>query len=504
MVMKALKKQAEPLQKELDAKDKVIERLLQTTSTLVAEMRDLKSQVAAITEGKKPTIEKIPNLAARLKEAAAGPSVATTKAVPTLKGPAPYTEGIVGGDYSDRGARGGSAVAGSVGYSGADGRVCDGSGGRSGGRSGGGGGDDRRERTLRVGGGNRARHGSLLLCLEIMAVGGLSFWALWWFRRLCGTSDCREAGGIVIDAVLAEIGRWRQWWTTVPDSTTRIFVDWHPGKGKTRKVILQEAVRHVEEQRRLLILTPTRVVMDEVKEAVKGKLPNGVRLGTSLWQARSFAVTVACHATLTNFYLESAGKERPSFATVIMDECHFLDPFSIAARGIMEDMHSRGTSLLYLSATPPGHPPSSGSNFPITEIGISIRDPKDPSCVHSWKGQKTIIFVATIKEATDLFNRVPGSVILSRETFDKNMAEARDESTKFVISTEISEMGANLGVDTVIDLRQVMRPIIADDRTVGLRRVPVTHASAVQRRGRTGRRAPGRYVFNEAIEPDDS
>lgn len=281
---------------------------------------------------------------------------------------------------------------------------------------------------------------------------------------------------------------------------SRTFVDWHPGKGKTRKVILEEAIRHVNENKRLLILTPTRVVMTEVLQALSGNLPFGVRVGKHLSKSRSFQITVACHATLTSHVLQHGLKI--SFSTVIMDECHFLDPLSIAARGIMEHMHSKGSTLMYLSATPPGRAPQVGSNHPIVDIPSMAKE-VDKNFVMSQAGEKTIVFVPTIVQARKLSDQIPGSVVLSRETFDVNMARAADPETTMVISTEISEMGANLGVDTVIDSRLCVRPVVDGRTRVRLERVPITHASAVQRRGRTGRRQPGRYVFDARIEPSD-
>lgn len=49
-------------------------------------------------------------------------------------------------------------------------------------------------------------------------------------------------------------------------------------------------------------------------------------------------VTIACHATFTE-YVKAKGWKNIKVHTIMMDECHFLDPRSIAARGIMDHMN---------------------------------------------------------------------------------------------------------------------------------------------------------------------
>nr|WIW57557.1 polyprotein [Quang Binh virus] len=278
--------------------------------------------------------------------------------------------------------------------------------------------------------------------------------------------------------------------------STRSFVDWHPGKGKTRKVLVAEAQEHIKQTKRLLILTPTRVVKDEVIRAIGEACP-GVVIGSNLAMYRRNAVTVACHATLTQYVMEK-GIDSIRFSKIIMDECHFLDPLSIACRGIMDYHNAKGVNVTYMSATPPGYPGSSGSNFNIRDIAMKF--PRDITATWIRKNAegKTIVFVATQHQATSLARDLKG-VALTRETFDSAIAKARNPETEFVVSTDISEMGANLGVKTVIDTRIAVKPVMSEGGVM-LEKVGITEASAIQRRGRTGRREEGQYIYPIGVE----
>lgn len=277
--------------------------------------------------------------------------------------------------------------------------------------------------------------------------------------------------------------------------STRRFVTWHPGKGKTRKVIVEETKKNYDSNQRTVILTPTRVVMAEVVEALNN---SGMRCDKNLSYCTRNLITVACHATFTKFVL-SHGAKKVRVAMIIMDECHFMDPMSIAARGILEHLHGQGTKLIYLSATPPGHAPDTGSNYAISDQSISFPTWLSPAWIgnvqKSVGAKKTILFVPSHNQANTLASAIPGSVPLHRANFSSNYAQAGDAATALVISTDISEMGANLGVDLVIDTRRALRPLVDSATRVKLVETNITTSSMIQRRGRTGRREPGTYVY---------
>lgn len=79
-----------------------------------------------------------------------------------------------------------------------------------------------------------------------------------------------------------------------------------------------------------------------------------------------------CHATWARMLVETPTL-RTFRATVVMDESHFLDTWSIVARGMMEKhfLEGRG-SIYYLTATSPGTETIPGSNFAIQDVPLKM------------------------------------------------------------------------------------------------------------------------------------
>ncbi|QIS62329.1 polyprotein [Falli virus] len=284
----------------------------------------------------------------------------------------------------------------------------------------------------------------------------------------------------------------------VPATGTRTFVDWHPGKGKTRRYIVEETLKNAEEKKRTLILTPTRVVMEEVRRAFG---TTSFKIGGNVAFCKNNLVTIACHATFLD-YVKSRGLGNIKVHTIMMDECHFLDPKSIAARGVMDYLNmpsNAGTNVVYLSATPPGRAPDTGSNYNIVEESVAWPRNKVPEWVEMMSrahhARKTIMFVPSQDMAEKLAASTNHAVALHRDNFDVNYVKAKDENTKVIYSTDISEMGANYDVDLVLDSRATVKPVVASETQIDLRKEAVTTSSMIQRRGRTGRVREGAYVY---------
>ncbi|MCE7772616.1 hypothetical protein DYY90_00085, partial [Pseudomonas aeruginosa] len=107
---------------------------------------------------------------------------------------------------------------------------------------------------------------------------------------------------------------------------------------------------------------------------------------------------------------------------------------------------------------------------------------------------KTVWFVPSIKSGNDIANRLRTNgkrvIQLSRKTFDTEYQKTKNNDWDYVVTTDISEMGANFRADRVIDPRRCLKPVILKDgpeRVILAGPMPVTVASAAQRRGRIGR-----------------
>nr|UVK35469.1 polyprotein [dengue virus type 1] len=274
------------------------------------------------------------------------------------------------------------------------------------------------------------------------------------------------------------------------------IMDLHPGSGKTRRylpAIVREAIKG---KLRTLILAPTRVVASEMAEALKG-MP--IRYQTTAVKSEHTGkeiVDLMCHATFTMRLLSPV--RVPNYNMIIMDEAHFTDPASIAARGYISTRVGMGeAAAIFMTATPPG----SVEAFPQSNAVIQDEERDIPE--RSWNSGydwitdfpgKTVWFVPSIKSGNDIANclRKNGKRViqLSRKTFDTEYQKTKNNDWDYVVTTDISEMGANFRADRVIDPRRCLKPVILKDgpeRVILAGPMPVTAASAAQRRGRIGR-----------------
>ncbi|AHH82586.1 polyprotein [Tyuleniy virus] len=288
-------------------------------------------------------------------------------------------------------------------------------------------------------------------------------------------------------------------------------VDMHPGSGKTHRVLPELVRRCIAERKRTIILAPTRVVLREMEKALRGK---NVRFHSDSVDVRGEGaiVDVMCHATYTHRRLIPVAQ--PNYEVAIMDEGHWTDPSSVAARGHLASLASENKcAFVLMTATPPGSVepfPESNERIESREEIIPTRDWKDGfEWITDFDG-RTAWFVASIREggliAQALRKRGKKVVCLNSKTFEKEYSSIAEENPDFIVTTDISEMGANLGVERVIDNRMNIKPIILEDRVEMSEPRPVTPASAAQRRGRVGRMKGKRaeYVFNGNVDYDDS
>nr|USV40722.1 polyprotein [Powassan virus] len=299
-------------------------------------------------------------------------------------------------------------------------------------------------------------------------------------------------------------------WTSKGSITV---LDMHPGSGKTHRV-LPELIREcIDKRLRTVVLAPTRVVLKEMERALQGKR---VKFHSAAVDNTSSSlgaiVDVMCHATYVNRRLLPQGRQ--NWEVAIMDEAHWTDPHSIAARGHLYSLAKENRcAFVLMTATPPGK----SEAFPESKGAIVSEERPIPDgewrdgfdWITEFEG-RTAWFVSSIAKggaiARTLRQKGKSVICLNSKTFDKDYGRVREEKPDFVVTTDISEMGANLDVNRVIDGRTNIKPEEIDGRVelAGTRRV--TTASAAQRRGRVGRHE-GRtdtYVYSGQCDDDDS
>nr|YP_009344968.1 polyprotein [Uganda S virus]ABI54481.1 polyprotein [Uganda S virus] len=284
------------------------------------------------------------------------------------------------------------------------------------------------------------------------------------------------------------------------------MLDFHPGAGKTRKH-LPNILRECEKKRlKTVVLAPTRVVLSEMKEALTGVQ---AKFHTQAFNAASTGrelIDVMCHATLVHRMLE--GVRTGNWEVIIMDEAHFLDPTSIAARGwAFHKAKTRESAVIFMTATPPG----TSNEFP--ESNAEIEDIRKDIPTEPWNRgyewiledkRPTVWFLPSIKSANVMAaclrkaNR--NVVVLNRSTFENVYPTIKTKKPDFILATDIAEMGANLPVERVIDCRTAYKPVLMDGRVALKGPLRIAAAAAAQRRGRIGRnpdRDGDTYVYGE-------
>ncbi|CAC82713.1 polyprotein [Montana myotis leukoencephalitis virus] len=288
-------------------------------------------------------------------------------------------------------------------------------------------------------------------------------------------------------------------------------IDAHPGSGKTHK-ILPSLVRRASERRmRTLVLAPTRVVIKEMENALRGM---DVSFHSSAVSSKTpgSLIDVMCHATFVNRKLIHMPQK--NYELIIMDEAHWTDPSSIAARGFITTMsENKKCAVVLMTATPPGvQDPWANSNEKIEDVVKVI--PEGPwKQGHEWITEfegRTAWFVPSQNAAQGIAKtlREHGKkvAILTSKTFHDVYPKLKTEKPDFILTTDISEMGANFDVERVIDPRTTLKPIEKGNTVEISGEIQITPASAAQRRGRVGR-TPGKmaqYIYQGEVEPDDS
>nr|UBB38803.1 polyprotein [Stratford virus] len=289
-------------------------------------------------------------------------------------------------------------------------------------------------------------------------------------------------------------------------------LDLHPGAGKTHRVLPQLVREAVKRRLRTVILSPTRVVAAEMYEALKGEPVRYMTPAVQSERTGTEIIDLMCHSTFTMKLLQ--GVRVPNYNLYIMDEAHFMDPASVAARGYIETRVSLGDAgAIFMTATPPGmSEPFPPSNAPIMDEEMRIPD-KAWNAGYEWITEfqgKTVWFVHSIKQGAELgtcLQKAGKKVIyLNRKSFESEYPRCKKEDWDFVITTDISEMGANFKADRVIDPRKTVKPILMDGRVSMQGPIAISPASAAQRRGRIGRnpeKLGDVYAFSGNVSSDN-
>ncbi len=286
-------------------------------------------------------------------------------------------------------------------------------------------------------------------------------------------------------------------------------VEWiniHPGGGKTRVIARNYFKKAILTGKSVVLLAPTRVVANEASAALKDQ--------GAVYGKANHMRDIMCHAT----YLKHVMKGNPAmYSLYIFDEAHYQDAASIALRAVLTTWANANLcKVVFMTATPPS-PISTAynldsrdarnSNHPITDIPLGDNDVKNgeptQAFISGLKG-RTVVFVSSRQEADTLAIRYKG-LSLHSKNYSSNHVSVPNHN--IIVTTDISELGANYDVDNCVDLGKRNVPMCDSDSSgqpsVTVRTVNAPTASIIQRRGRVGRSKPGNYYHFTDVTPCD-
>lgn len=281
----------------------------------------------------------------------------------------------------------------------------------------------------------------------------------------------------------------------------------HPGSGKTRRDIPKLVSETAKFNQKCFVTAPTRVVAREQYAALKDRFPGKVHLAIDgagpQEKPQDWLVKITCHSTLYK-HIESHPGYLKGVAHVIVDEAHFSNPETILLLRRLEVLPLRKTIMTatWHKHLQPDY--KNQSNFTISEtqhLGDPSKDMLPLIISAAGLGKRQIAFlpsdigkfgVESLKNEL-IQNGVKTPIVeLSREKYVTNSTLASKSGPIIILTTDISEMGANYDVDVcyISGYKQtpVENPI---DRVIDLRPRPLTISSYVQQRGRVGRRRTG-------------
>lgn len=298
----------------------------------------------------------------------------------------------------------------------------------------------------------------------------------------------------------------------------------HPGSGKTYTVIPQAIRDGLTFCSNVIVAGPTRVVARELYNSLKKAnlhVPIYLHIkGANLDEKARFPrVIITTHPSLLTMLVKSDSRIRQRTGFII-DETHFQNSKTLF---LLSDLRNRFRSMntgFLLETTATGFSMAEdayiirdGSNYPISNHTF----PSDISFKYACADiiskrltSRTIIFCPSVsgdngvhQVAKFLMSKYPNVISLHRRNYESRAPKvmADPDSPLILVTTSISECGANFNMDTCIDSCQQMRYTRSDPSSLVFTRSMdfITQTQYVQRRGRVGRRSHGDYYYPSNI-----
>lgn len=274
----------------------------------------------------------------------------------------------------------------------------------------------------------------------------------------------------------------------------------HPGSGKTRVMIPNIILHELPKMKgkTVLITGPTRVVCREMHGSLKNKFKVGLNIKGQKHERDPLAyVQIAAHRTALRMLL-TGDRILRNLGMIMIDEAHVDDPATLLLRQYARHLGERGVKVVELSATLDDRC-DDGSNFEIRDQEIKTEDiiPKIQEALDDEK--RVMVFVPSFSDhhTQQIMKhfKTYEPIELSRRNFENAVTAITDVNRRLILSTDIAECGINVPeLDIVIDTG-LKYTYSEECGIISGRKIGLTKASIVQRRGRVGRSKPGSYLY---------
>lgn len=281
------------------------------------------------------------------------------------------------------------------------------------------------------------------------------------------------------------------------------------GSGGTRTVMAELVHDGLRKYCAVYVTGPSKVQCIELHSALSSTFLGQVSLLTSDADFRrrksTPPIVVATHETVLTMLVRGNSRVLRK-GLWIMDEAHCMNSKSQCLKHLLRHhVKTRGGESVEMTATGYNFKYKTPtikreSNFPIEDVVRGTQDMLDSLLNEA--DCKVVVFVTSIdgSEQTSsnnlkiMLTRPAMPVIqLSRKTFDINYTKAKALSKGYILTTDISECGANFMADIVYDF-QMTTKAVSTGRDIRYQEIKIDECQRVQRRSGLGRFTNGTYI----------
>nr|QYF49592.1 MAG: NS3-like protein [Hainan jingmen-like virus] len=310
-----------------------------------------------------------------------------------------------------------------------------------------------------------------------------------------------------------------------PGMTLQLFS--HPGSGKTRG-LMEYVGQMLAYSDMVVIAGPTRVVARELLDSLKGVPSVGCWIKGRTHASRDCRIVVTTHQTLLR-RLITTKLARQKSVSYIVDETHFDQSGTKLLLSMLRKRQEAGGRGALLEMTATGYDEAKeeysvdrGSNYKIVDLTADNVVAAAEEYMKNNPNHRVGVFVPKMigkgvsalsvverYRKQDLNQKV---ILMARSTYSRaSNILATEIGPVCIVTTSISECGANYDLDAVFDTCRQNRYVCTPQGVKAIEG-PITQAQIIQRRGRVGRRREGTYVIPtrvhtetlEILQPKDS